>query len=331
MVKLQDTQQELIQEERLVIQDLYIPIAVSMHKIHLPFLVVRPFNRVLRVIYANMAALEFFGYKTIESIINVPLRRIIDPTVWLNYARNVLEENDRIVKAFIRDPDTGRIIDNRSVKAYAAYTIIESIEYFSLLFIPPELGGDFDSLTKLRAIKSFYKELTGHISRLEKKRKKEDLSLLFIDIDNFKKVNDILGHREGDKLLLGVVEIIKSCLRLQDYLYRYGGDEFALILPNTGLETAIKISYRILEKFDKNRKVLPKKIRKKIGLSIGISLWKQGLKSIHMVERADLAMYAAKNNGGMRIGIYNNETGKIYVKNTPFSSTKGFLSRLFNF
>jgi len=89
-----------------------------------------------------------------------------------------------------------------------------------------------DGLTKLYNSRSFYSQLETEVDRVN--RYKHPLSLLLLDLDHFKEYNDSYGHLEGDKVLVRFSQIIKSCLRTNDSAYRYGGEEFTVILPETG-------------------------------------------------------------------------------------------------
>ncbi|MEJ2169364.1 MAG: diguanylate cyclase [Desulfobacterales bacterium] len=100
-----------------------------------------------------------------------------------------------------------------------------------------------DGLTKLYNSRSFYSQLETEVDRVN--RYKHPLSLLLLDLDHFKDYNDNYGHLEGDKVLVRFSQIIKSCLRTNDSAYRYGGEEFTVILPETGGAEAKTVGQRI--------------------------------------------------------------------------------------
>ena len=100
-----------------------------------------------------------------------------------------------------------------------------------------------DGLTQLFNSRHFYSQLKGEIERFNRYGHK--LSLLLLDIDNFKEFNDNYGHLEGDKILVRLGRIIKSCLRKMDTAYRYGGEEFTIILPGTHGEEARTVAERL--------------------------------------------------------------------------------------
>ena len=108
-----------------------------------------------------------------------------------------------------------------------------------------------DGLTQLYNSRHFYHRLEMEISRSI--RYGNDLSLLLMDIDLFKQYNDEYGHLEGDKVLVKIGNIIQSCLRQMDSAYRYGGEEFTVILPETKAEDAYTVAQRIRKAIEKHK------------------------------------------------------------------------------
>jgi diguanylate cyclase (GGDEF)-like protein len=130
------------------------------------------------------------------------------------------------------------------------------------------------------------------------------VSLLMIDIDNFKKVNDTYGHQAGDVVLAGVAGLIKSKLRETDLIARYGGEEFCLIATGTEPPGALILAERIRKlvedaTFEHGGNSL------RVTISIGIGTWEPALKedSEELVRRADIALYRAKQQGRNRTCI----------------------------
>lgn len=156
-----------------------------------------------------------------------------------------------------------------------------------------------DELTQLYNSRRFYKQLDAEVYR--HKRYKHPLSLLFLDIDNFKKYNDTYGHLLGDKVLAGLGRIIKSCLRTIDSAYRYGGEEFTVILPETEGNEAVVVASRIrvLMKAEKFTPGAGKIV--KITISIGVTEYCPDERISSFVERADKAMYIAKQKGKNKV------------------------------
>jgi len=156
-----------------------------------------------------------------------------------------------------------------------------------------------DDLTKLNNSRHFHSQLKLEVERAF--RYKRPSSLLLLDIDNFKKYNDKYGHLEGDKVLAIAGKIIQKCIRTTDSAYRYGGEEFTVILPETERKGAKDIAERIRIEFVKND-FTPKPDEKiKITLSIGISEYRYNEELTEFIERADHGMYMAKNQGKNRI------------------------------
>ena len=133
----------------------------------------------------------------------------------------------------------------------------------------------------------------------------EPVSLLFCDLDNFKTVNDALGHSFGDALLAIVTKRISACVRVSDTLARLGGDEFAVLAEGTDLETASALAERILSVVSYqvelgDRDLFP-------SMSIGVATMDPGMTTEELLRRADVAMYSAKRSGKGRVEIYHGD------------------------
>ncbi len=158
-----------------------------------------------------------------------------------------------------------------------------------------------DSLTGLYNSRHFFDQLDKEIKRSE--RYLHPISLMFIDIDNFKGINDTYGHMIGDKILALIAKRIKACLRSNDTAYRFAGDEFTIILPETTSSEAKFIADRILTKFAHESLVINEKEISEITLSIGIAEYKMNEGNQQFVHRADITMYEAKRRGGSNLII----------------------------
>ena len=156
-----------------------------------------------------------------------------------------------------------------------------------------------DGLTKLYNSRYFYKQLDSEVDR--SKRYNHPLSLLFMDIDHFKHYNDNYGHLEGDKVLAGVGKVIKSCLRKMDTAYRYGGEEFTVILPETSRGEVMTVAKRIKDAMD-NENFSPQSGKSvSITISIGATEYCRDERISEFVQRADKAMYLSKQRGRNQI------------------------------
>jgi diguanylate cyclase (GGDEF)-like protein len=164
-----------------------------------------------------------------------------------------------------------------------------------------------DPLTGLFNSRHFFDELDKEIKRSD--RYFHPISLIFIDIDNFKKINDTYGHLIGDKILEYIAKTIKSCLRSNDSAYRFAGDEFTIILPETSESEAKFLADRILSKFSDESFVIDGKEISEITPSIGIAEYQMNEGGQQFVHRADVTMYEAKQSGGNSVVISQvNET-----------------------
>lgn len=151
-----------------------------------------------------------------------------------------------------------------------------------------------DALTKLYNSRYYYEQLRLEIERSQ--RYDHPLSLLFLDIDDFKAYNDAHGHVAGDKVLKAVGSVIKTALRENDSGYRYGGEEFTVLLPETDGDEAYVVAERIRRDFADLRFEQTAGQSKKT-ISIGISELKSGDDAESLTRRADKAMYQAKLMG----------------------------------
>jgi len=150
-----------------------------------------------------------------------------------------------------------------------------------------------DDLTSLYNHRHFFKTLEAELVRL--RRQKTSLSLLMFDLDNFKNYNDRYGHLEGDKVLKSVGEIVKHSIRYNvDSGYRYGGDEFAVLLIGASMDQAMTIAERIRSSIEQTK-------FQNITVSIGLSEYRDHFDLEGFVKSADNALYTAKHSGGNRI------------------------------
>jgi diguanylate cyclase (GGDEF)-like protein len=153
-----------------------------------------------------------------------------------------------------------------------------------------------DGLTGLYTHRYFQERLVEEIRWAE--RYSKHLSLLMLDTDHFKEYNDALGHPEGDKLLVDIATLLRSYTRESDLICRYGGDEFSLVLRETGKEEAVKIAERIRHAFSLrfNRDNI------KITASIGVATFPEdGKIKSDLIAQADAALYRSKADGRNRV------------------------------
>lgn len=154
-------------------------------------------------------------------------------------------------------------------------------------------------------------QLTGALNRrgmeetIEREFKRTErsatpISLALLDIDNFKQLNDTLGHQGGDEALVHLTKVIKETLRPTDSVARYGGEEFIIVLPDTGMQTAMEILERLQRELTK-KFFLHNNERKLITFSAGVALRDAEEDQEDLIGRADKAMYHAKKTGKNRV------------------------------
>jgi len=158
-----------------------------------------------------------------------------------------------------------------------------------------------DGLTGLANHKTFYGILENELWR--SRRYGGQISLIMVDIDNLKKINDSYGHRAGDKVIGQISRKIKEHIRQIDTPARYGGDEFAVILPNTSLADATVVAERMVDAVANSPVTWQKE---QIGLSISIGLGQYGADTTpeDITSRSDQALYTAKQAGKNTVRIF---------------------------
>ncbi len=189
---------------------------------------------------------------------------------------------DFIAKPFHQDEllaKLKRIVRERELKAELLYLSIH------------------DGLTGLFNRRYLYQKLQEEVERA--KRQRRNLALIILDVDRFKDYNDSHGHLDGDQVLVTLGSIINSSIRQNvDTAYRYGGDEFAVMLIETNLEQACKVAERIRTSFE-SRQI------DNCTLSLGLAALSVEKDSMEdLIRKADEAMYRAKRGGGNRVEVF---------------------------
>ncbi len=159
-----------------------------------------------------------------------------------------------------------------------------------------------DPLTNLLNRRRFHEELENCLAQV--RRYGNNGAVLFLDVDNFKYINDTLGHQAGDKLLVDLATLLRKRMRKTDTLARLGGDEFAIILTHVDTDQAQSIAGNILESV-RNNIIVDKRQSLSITVSIGITLFPEhGDDADTLLSDADLALYKAKEGGRNRICVF---------------------------
>ncbi len=159
-----------------------------------------------------------------------------------------------------------------------------------------------DILTSLLNRRAYYEISASEDQRLQ--RYHRDFSVIMLDIDDFKEINDSYGHHEGDIVLKSVASIIKENMRANDYAFRLGGDEFLILLPESNEEQAYHLAERIRSEIE-NKKLQSNTYTYTISSSFGLSQFRQNDADFEAVaKRADEALYQVKNSGKNRVEIW---------------------------
>jgi diguanylate cyclase (GGDEF)-like protein len=175
-----------------------------------------------------------------------------------------------------------------------------------------------DGLTRLYNSRHFYNQMELEADRSN--RYNHPLALLLLDIDLFKEYNDTYGHLEGDKVLQKIGKVITACLRKMDTAYRYGGEEFTILLPETTAKEAKTVAERIRTGIEKVRFLPQAANETNITISIGVTEYCRKEDLSEFVQRADRAMYLSKKEG-------RNKVSSIFGENEVKQSVLPFTSK----
>jgi two-component system, cell cycle response regulator len=153
-----------------------------------------------------------------------------------------------------------------------------------------------DDLTRLRNARYLRQFLVNEIKRA--RRYRSNVSALFLDLDDFKQINDLHGHLAGSHALMEVAAVVLPSVRDTDCVVRYGGDEFVLILTETGIDDAIQVAERIRAKIETHQFTGGRRLKFSLTASFGISAFPiHALSPQQLIASADHAMYQAKAAG----------------------------------
>jgi diguanylate cyclase (GGDEF)-like protein len=199
--------------------------------------------------------------------------------------------------------DPGRVTLARTMAHEAAMALENARVYEAALDL-----ADRDPLTGFFNHRYLHERLSEEVVRAIRTR--QPLSVLMLDLDDFKLVNDTFGHVYGDRVLVYVAETLRAALRASDVAARYGGDEFALILPETDAPGAARVAERILEAFRAQPFTAEGRQPFPVGASIGVATHpRDGRTATELIAAADTGLYEAKGEGGNRVSLEDGERG----------------------
>lgn len=164
-----------------------------------------------------------------------------------------------------------------------------------------------DELTGLTNRRSFYIQGTKEIKRAQ--RYGTPFSLLMLDLDEFKTINDQFGHEAGDRMLQCIANTLTANIRQTDLLARMGGEEFSVILPNTGIQDAVRLAERLRQAVEATGCPISDR-QMNVTVSVGVASYQESISFLDdLLRDADTAMYRAKNQGRNRVVILDKASG----------------------
>jgi two-component system cell cycle response regulator len=178
--------------------------------------------------------------------------------------------------------------------------IIRSHEELAEAHMALKFEASHDPLLRIWNRKAIIDLLNKELSRA--KRSQTSLTILFADLDFFKRINDSYGHLIGDDVLRNAAEKMSNAVREYDQVGRYGGDEFLVVLPNCATGAAREVAERVRQNIG-DEPIVIAPVRVDITACIGVSQWHSGQSTNDLLQRADVAMYRAKQNGRNRVEV----------------------------
>ena len=261
----------------------------------------------------NQTLLDFFSYATLDEF-----KKDHDCISELFIEKNnyFLFENGLWFEEIMKREDSNRVVAMKNIKGeeiifrvniksfmfHTKYNVISFTDITDLKHYTYELQykATHDNLTKLYNRHKLNDELDKEITR--ENRYMHGLSLLMLDIDNFKNINDTYGHDLGDIVLKDIAGIIQNSIRTTDYAARWGGEEFMVLLPETILFDATSIAELIRQNIEKYEN---KSLNKPTTVSIGVTQFKVNDDNVEtFIKNVDLAMYDAKQTGKNKVVKY---------------------------
>ena len=236
----------------------------------------------------KMVSHDYLNYKNSIENININLGEIIKEKLIFNLKIN----NNSLGKFVIARNTKFNKWEINEIKNLMS-VLVQPINN-ALLYRQAITNASIDPVTKLNNRTLFNKIINQEIDFAH--RYEQKLLLMMIDLDNFKKINDNFGHNIGDVLLNLLGQELTKFMRRSDLVFRYGGDEFCIILRNSILDGAKKLANRVRNNIDENE-FNCNDVKIKISVSIGLAKLHDDDDSITFIERADKLLYDAKNAG----------------------------------
>lgn len=267
----------------------------------------------INTIYDNVNSYPFIGKE--KGLLCIP---IIKNEKENNKRREIdFEENNIEINGYMYI-DSKEAFNNFTRKSFDECISLVNILYFFVDNYNLKKISTIDKLTNVY-LRSYFEDLFARELQRAKVNDHE-LSVVMLDIDKFKLINDTYGHRKGDEILTNMCRLIKETIRDTDLIGRYGGEEFILVLPNTNKDNAFIICEKIRLAV-MNANFL--KDDRRVTISLGIATFPEfGPTEDELIEKADQALYKSKNSGRNRTTIWNPNFGE---SNKRFDKLAGIL------
>lgn len=210
---------------------------------------------------------------------------------------------DRVVGVLnLADKTDGNVFSSADIALIELFSQLVGASIGNIrLFEKTQRQATTDGLTGLVNHKTFYEILEKELWR--SRRFGGRISLIMVDVDNLKTINDAYGHRAGDKVIREISRRIKECIRQIDTAARYGGDEFAVILLNTDLNDAVVVAERMVAAVA-NSPAMWNKQRIPLSISVGLGQYDSDTTPEDITSRSDKALYTAKQAGKNTVRIF---------------------------
>lgn len=266
-----------------------------------------------KIIIANNNAIKLFGikqnelerYKLKDFFVDQENRRLLNEH--LEKEKEIREFEILVKTATGNTPfwllTSANIIDyNYDITIYLAFQDITSRKNREAILKTQATRDPLTSLFNRRYFEEEVKQL-AHTS-------KPPFSILMLDVDRFKSVNDNYGHKIGDQVLIEIANICEKALRDNDIIARYGGEEFVIYLHDTNEEKSKAVAERVRETIAASKIAIDDGQTISVTVSIGVATSRLSLNIDELVKMADVALYKAKNNGRNRTEVFENEDRK---------------------